>query len=295
VRIVSLLPSGTEIVFALGLGDQLRGVTFECDHPAAAREVPQVSGTALPTERELTPSEIDAEVSARARSGEPMYTLDVDRIRAIDPELIITQDLCRVCAVPSGAVEEALDVMGCRADVVSLDPHSLDDVIDGIGAVGLATGREARAEDLMAALRARVAAVRRRVAGRRPRVLALEWCDPPFSVGHWVPEMLAAAGAEPLLAHAAAPSRRIEWAEIARVDPEVVLVMPCGFDLEAAVEQSARVLERPELDSTSTVFCVDANAYFSRPGPRVVDGIEILADLFHPRDGGLPAGAARVR
>jgi iron complex transport system substrate-binding protein len=295
VRIVSLLPSGTEIVFALGLGDQLRGVTFECDHPAAARAVPQVSGTALPTGRRLTPSEIDAEVSARARSGEPLYTLDVARIRAIDPELIITQDLCRVCAVPSGAVEEALETIGCRADVVSLDPHSLDDVIDGVGAVGRATGTEARAEALMTGLRTRVDAVRRRVSRVRPRVLALEWCDPPFGVGHWVPEMLAASGAEPLLADPGAPSRRIEWREVAGVEPEIVIVMPCGFDLDAAVEQSALVLERPELDSASRVFCVDANAYFSRPGPRVVDGIEILADLFDPRDDLVPAGAARVR
>src|SRR5580700_10939246 len=178
VKIVSLLPSATEIVFALGLGESLRGVSFECDYPEPARSVPIVSGTALPTAGSLTALEIDAEVSARVAAGESIYTLDDAQIRAINPDLILAQDLCRVCAVPSGAVEEALGVIGCEADVVSLDPEGLDEVIACIGQVGRATRTEARAETLMSELRNRVEAVRARVQGlERPRVFVLEWPD----------------------------------------------------------------------------------------------------------------------
>ena len=174
MKIVSLLPSATEIVFALGLGEDLRGVSFECDYPEPARSVPVVSGTALPTDGSLSATEIDAEVSARVAAGESIYTLDDARIRAIDPDLILAQDLCQVCAVPSGAVEEALDVIGCHAHVVSLDPGRLDEVIECIGTVGAVTGTSTAADALMEGLRARVDAVRRRVRGRpRPRVLVL--------------------------------------------------------------------------------------------------------------------------
>ena len=168
MRIVSLLPSATEIVFALGLGEQLCGVSFECDYPPAARAVPVVSGTSLPTDGSLSAQEIDAAVSAQVAAGESIYTLDDARIRSIDPDLILAQDLCSVCAVPSGAVEEALGVIGCHSEVLSLDPGRLDEVIGSIGLVGGATGTEARALALMAELRARVDAVRRRVRGRRP-------------------------------------------------------------------------------------------------------------------------------
>lgn len=283
---MSLLPSATEIVFALGRGDRLRGVTFECDHPEPARAVPQVSGTALATDGSLTPEQIDAQVAALVQAGEPIYTLDHDRIRAIAPDVILTQDLCRVCAVPSGAVDEALEVIGCRADVVSLDPHRLDDVIAAVGAVGRAVGAVDRAEALMADLRARVAAVTARVAGReRPRVLMLEWVDPPYSAGHWVPDMVEAAGGVSLLGEGGDRSRRLAWGEVAAVEPEVVVVMPCGFGLDDAVEQARGVLDRPELASARCVAAVDANGLFSRPGPRVVDGVEALAALLHPGTG----------
>ena len=189
MKIVSLLPSATEIVYALGLGEDLRGVSFECDYPEAARSVPVVSGTALPRTGRSVRGRSMPQVSARVAAGESIYTLDDARIRAIDPDLILAQDLCQVCAVPSGAVEEALDVIGCHAEVVSLDPGRLDEVIGCIGLVGAATGASARADALMERLRARVEAVRRRVRGRvRPRVLVLEWSDPPFNGGHWVPD-----------------------------------------------------------------------------------------------------------
>jgi iron complex transport system substrate-binding protein len=297
VKIVSLLPSATEIVFALGLGDQLEGVSFECDYPPAAREVPIVSGTVLDTDGDRDAAQVDAEVSALVASGESIYTLDDARIRAIAPDVILAQDLCRVCAVPSGAVEEALDVIGCRADVVSLDPDGLDEVIACIGQVGRATGTEARADALMGELRGRVATVRARVVGRRrPRVFVLEWPDPPFNAGHWVPEMVDAAGGVPVLAEARARSRRLEWEEIAAEEIDVTVFSPCGFDLAGSVEQAASFLERPEASRLGRVVAVDANAFFSRPGPRVVDGVELLAELLHPeRPAPLPAGTHELR
>jgi iron complex transport system substrate-binding protein len=293
VKIVSLLPSATEIVFALGLGDQLEGVSFECDYPPEARDVPIVSGTVLQVEEERDAAQVDAEVSALIAAGESIYTLDDARIRSINPDVILAQDLCQVCAVPSGAVEEALGVIGCHADVVSLDPEGLDEVIACVGQVGRATGTEERAEALMDALRGRVAAVRARVAGKpRPRVFVLEWPDPPFNAGHWVPEMVDAAGGEPVLAEARARSRRLSWEEIAAADIDITVFSPCGFDLAGAVEQATAFLERPEVPRLGRMVAVDANAFFSRPGPRVVDGVELLAELLHPeRSGFLPDGA----
>jgi iron complex transport system substrate-binding protein len=283
MRIISLLPSATEIVFALGLGDELAGVSFECDYPPAARAVPVVSGTALPTDGSLTAEQIDTEVSARVAAGESIYTLDAPRIRTIDPDVILAQDLCQVCAVPSGAVQDALAVIGCHAEVVSLDPGRLDEVIDCIGLVGRATKTDQAAEVLMADLRRRVAVVRRRVEGRlRPRVFALEWSDPPFNGGHWVPEMIEASGGLPVLAASGERSRRLAWEEIAAERIDVTVFMPCGFDLNGAVEQAGSLLGRPEVATLGRIYAVDANACFSRPGPRVVDGVELLAELLHP-------------
>jgi iron complex transport system substrate-binding protein len=295
MRIVSLLPSATEIVYALGLGDQLCGVSFECDYPDAARSVPIISGTALPTDGSLSAQEIDSEVSALVAAGSSIYTLDAARLRAIDPDLILAQDLCQVCAVPSGAVEEALDVIGCHAAVLSLDPSRLDDVIDGIGEVGRVTGTHERAAAVMADLHRRLQAVRARVTGRpRPRVLVLEWADPPFNAGHWVPDMIAAAGGDPVLATPGERSRRLGWEEIAAERVDVTVFSPCGFDLEGAVAQAPTFLSRPEADGLGTVFAVDANAHFSRPGPRVVDGVELLAVLLHdPAPDAIPSARAR--
>jgi iron complex transport system substrate-binding protein len=296
MKIVSLLPSATEIVYALGLGEDLRGVSFECDYPEQARSVPIISGTALPTDGSLTAQEIDAAVSERVAAGESIYTLDDARLRAIDPDLILAQDLCRVCAVPSGAVEEALDVIGCHAQVVSLDPGRLDEVIACVGSVGAATGTTARADALMAALRGRVEAVRRRTRGRgRPRVLVLEWADPPFNAGHWVPDQVAAAGGEPVLAEAGARSRRLTWDEVAAEAVDVTVFMPCGFDLAGAVAQAPTLLARPEVEGLGRIVAVDANSYFSRPGPRVVDGVELLERLLHGPPGSDVPGAQAVR
>jgi len=296
ITIVSLLPSATEIVFALGLGDALEGVTHECDFPTEARSKRIVSGTALP-DRTLTAREIDDIVSASVQSGAPIYTLDTSAIRAIGPDLILTQDLCEVCAVPSGAVEDALERLGCRAEVVTLDPTGVDDVIAGIGAVGTATGTTARAGKLMTDLRARVDAVQVAVEGRpRRRTLALEWSDPPFSAGHWVPEMITAAGGESLLGEPGVRSRRLSWSEIGTAAPDVLMFMPCGYGLDQAATEGAALLDVAELAAVPEIYALPADALFSRPGPRVVDGIELLASLLHPEAGAAapPDGARAI-
>jgi iron complex transport system substrate-binding protein len=294
VRIVSLLPSATEIVFELGLGDHLCGVSFECDYPEAARSVPVISGTALPTDGSLSAQQIDTEVSSRVAAGLSIYTLDDARLRAIDPDVILAQDLCRVCAVPSGAVEEALDVIGCHALVVSLDPSRLDEVIEGIGTVGSATGARERAAVVMADLRRRLRLVREKVVGEpRPRVLVLEWPDPLFNAGHWVPDMVTAAGGTPVLASAGEASHRMSWGEIHSEHVDVTIFSPCGFDLDGALAQSGTLLSQPEAAGLGRVYAVDANAHFSRPGPRVVDGVELLATVLHGCESEIPPERAR--
>jgi iron complex transport system substrate-binding protein len=294
VKIVSLLPSATEIVYQLGLGPQLCGVSFECDYPEEARSVPVISGTSLPADVPLSAQEIDAEVSTRVAAGKSLYTLDDARLRDISPDLILAQDLCRVCAVPSGAVEDALEVIGCHAQVVSLDPNRLDEVIDCIGTVGRATGTQEMAEALMTDLRRRVELVRRRVAGMpQTRVLVVEWPAPLFNGGHWVPDMVAAAGGVALLAEAGQPSRRVSWEEVEAEEVEVTVFAPCGYDLAGAVREADALLRRPGAAATlGRVYAVDANAHFSRPGPRVVEGVELLATLLHGDADDIPGDRA---
>ena len=299
MKIVSLLPSATEIVFALGLGDSLAGVSFECDHPAKAREKAVVSGTALAADLGSAGA-IDAAVREQLAAGEPIYTLERDRLAEIQPDLILAQDLCEVCAVPSGAIDEALEQLGCTSRVLSLDPVTLDDVIDTVTEVGAATGTEARAAGLVAALHDRVADVRdalRRVPRPRPRVLPLEWSDPPFSAGHWVPDMVDAAGGQCLLAPPGTRSRALSWDEVAASQPDVVVFAPCGHHLDAAVAAATPLLEQPALAAAAQFWVVDADSYFSRPGPRVVDGVELLASILHPDRVGAPdpADATRLR
>ena len=252
-----------------------------------------MSRSALPPVAE--PAEIDRLVSASIGGGQPIYRLDTDAIRNLRPDLVLSQDLCAVCAVPSGQVNQALDVLGCQAEVISLDPSSLEEVLDGVLQVGKAAGAEQRAHEVVAGLRDRLASVQGAMEGlERPRVFALEWGDPPYNGGHWVPEMLQVAGGEPVLACPGAPSVRVTWAQIAAVAPQVVVFMPCGYGLQAAVEEASRtLLGRPELAGVEAIVAVDASAYCSRPGPRLVDGVEILAAALHPeRLPPPPAGTA---
>lgn len=289
MKIASLLPSATEIVYALGLGDDLVGVTDECDHPAEAVTKPVISRSTLPQGRIQTPREIDDAVRTGVAASQPPYQLDTDLLRRERPDVLLTQDLCRVCAVPSGQVKAALDAIGLPdAKVLTLDPQTLDEVIATIGVVGEALDRMERAQDLMGSLRERVGAVKQ-TAKRVPTVsvFALEWSDPPFSAGHWVPDMIEAVGGTPVLAEKGQPSRETAWHEIRAAAPEVIVFMPCGYYLEEAEEEAERFLDQPEFADTpavrnGTIFAVDATSFFSRPGPRIVDGLEILAWTVHP-------------
>jgi iron complex transport system substrate-binding protein len=287
MKIVSLLPSATEIVYALDLDDDLVGVSCDCDYPLDVSTKPVVSHSTMVT-ADNTPADIDREVRASVSASEPLYRLDRELVRTLQPDLILAQDLCRVCAVPSGHVTEALATIGCSSEVLSLDPHGLFDVLDDIGRVGRATGAEMSGDQLMHSLRSRIEMVREATASLDPvSVLALEWADPPFTGGHWIPEMVSLAGGRELLGVAGAPSRSCTWTEIAEADPEVVVFMPCGFGLDEAVEQASALFDVPEFEALSAarnerVLAVDGSSYFSRPGPRLVDGLEILAWALHP-------------
>ncbi len=279
MRLVSLLPSATEIVYALGLADQLVGVTFECDEPASARRDKTVVVGGRDTSG-MTPAEIDAYVRTRAAAGEDLYHLHRDALAGLDPDLILTQDLCWVCALPSSTVSEALGYLGCTADVLALDPHTLADVLESIAQVGARTGVAERAAGLVAALQERLDRVAAAVAGRpRPRVAVVEWVDPPFPGGHWVPDLVVAAGGEPVAALPGERSRAISWDEIAAAEPDVVLVCPCGFHLDGAAEQAALVAAALPAPA---VWAIDGDGLIVRPGPRLVDGVEALAAVLHP-------------
>jgi iron complex transport system substrate-binding protein len=279
VRLVSLLPSATEIVYSLGLGDDLVGVTFECDEPPSARSDKEVVVGGRDTSG-MTPADIDRYVRDQLANGEDLYTLHADALARLRPDLILTQDLCRVCALPSGHVSEALDYLGCRADVLSLDPYTLDEVLGTILAVGERTGAADRAERVVAGLRSRLARLAARVAGRpRPRVALVEWVDPPFAAGHWIPDLVTAAGGEPVAARPGQRSAELTWPEIAAAGPDLVIVAPCGYHLAGAVAQAAAVTAAlPGVP----VWAIDGDSLVVRPGPRLVDGAEAIAAILHP-------------
>jgi iron complex transport system substrate-binding protein len=288
MRIVSLLPSATEIVYALGLGDSLDAVTFECDHPSEARSKPVVSDSALPQDRPLSARETDRLVGEFMERGEPIYTLDRDLLAQIQPDLVITQDVCKVCAVPTPQVKQVLKELGLKPKVLSLDPHTLDDVVDSIAAVGRATGTAERAGDLTARLRARIDVVKRRAMPLPTiRALCLDWGDPPYVAGHWVPNMVEVAGGSNALSAPGKASTKVTWHQVSAALPEVIVFMPCGYYLEDAEAEAEMLGRLPDFAETSAartgaVYAVDATSYFSRPGPRIVDGLEILAWAIHP-------------
>ena len=291
MRVVSLLPSTTEILFAIGAGDDVVGVTFECDHPAEARSRRIVSTSTLP--EGLSPAEIDLEVKARMAAGEDLYRLEEGALRDLDPDVVVTQDLCAVCAVDVGEVDEALDHLGCRAEVVTVDPMGLDEVLRSIEVLGAVTGREEAARRLVASLRDRLAAVAAAVAGRpRPRVAVLEWTEPYFCAGHWVPDLVDAGGGEPVLAAPGARSHQIDPASVVSADPDLVVVAPCGYRLAGACELAERLVASGALPARADVWAVDADALFVRPGPRVVEGVEAVAGICHPEAWALPPGSA---
>ena len=291
--IASLIPSATEIVLALGLGDRLVGVTFECDYPPDPRVGREVLVGGLDTHG-LDAAQIDALVRGRIATGELLYMLDAERFRRVDPAVVLTQDLCRVCALPSGDVESAMQSIGCTANVLTLDPHTIAEVLDTIRAVGDACGVQDRAEALVSSLEGRIAAVRESVRGcPRRRVFVLEWPDPPFVAGHWVPELVQIAGGDAVLAAPGGRSVTTTWEAIAASAPDVVIVASCGFDLDGAAVHARELLDR--MPGAAEVWAIDANGLVVRPGPRLVDGIETLAALLHGVGPLNPTAAVRIR
>ena len=281
MRIVSLLPSTTEILFALGAGDDVVGVTFECDFPPEARDRTIVSTSAMP--EGLGPAEIDQYVVQAMARGDDLYHLDEGALAGLDADLVVTQDLCAVCAVDVTVVDDALAHLGCTAEVLTIDPHTLEEVFGSVETLGAATGRQDAARSLVEAQRERLTAVAARIAGRpRPRVLLLEWTDPPFAPGHWIPEMVSLAGGEPVLGTAGEKSRRVTWEQVHEARPEVVVVAPCGYDRDGAGALRDELVTSGVLPAGVPVHAVDANASWARPGTRLVDGVEELAGLLHP-------------
>jgi iron complex transport system substrate-binding protein len=296
-RIVSMLASGTEIVHALGLGARLVGISHECDHPPELMDRPRLSRPRFDP-GSLDSAEIDRAVRRAMEEHGSVYELDGAMLSRLDPGLILTQAVCEVCAVPAPGVREVVRALGLAARVLSLDAHTLDDILATIRAVGGAAGESARADGLAGSLADRLARVRDRVAGlKRPRVLGIEWLDPPFIPGHWVPEMIEIAGGECVAGRVGEPSREVGWEELSGLDPDVLLIMPCGYGLDAARADADRhaVRLRAVADralATGRSFVVDASSYFNRSGPRAVDGVEILAGILHPESAPRPPAAA---
>ncbi len=287
MRICSLLPSATEILYALGLGDCVVGVTHECDFPPEAARKPFLIRPRV--DPKASPAETDRLVAEIIARGESIYSVDAELLTSLSPDLIVTQDLCHVCAASPDDLASALTRFEKRPEVLSLTPRSLAEVWANVRSVGEATGRQREAEALADSLDQRVAAIEAtaRRASSRPRVLCLEWLDPYYVGGHWVPEMVAKAGGQDVLGREREPSYRVTPEEIAAARPEVIVVMPCGYDVArtAAEFRQMQISEAwKDLPAVrnGAIFAVDANSYFSRPGPRLADGIAILAHILHP-------------
>jgi iron complex transport system substrate-binding protein len=281
MRIVSLVPSATEMLFALGLGDQVVAVTHECDYPPAVRELRRVTRDLLPAG--LSAAQIDAAVKERTLRGESIYELDTDALQELSPDLIVTQALCAVCAVSYDDVRAIAETLESRPRVISLDPQTVGEVLGDARTLAAATDSREAAAKLVRDSAGRIDRVRLRVRGqRRPRVLALEWLDPPFAAGHWVPQLIEFAGGEDVLGFAGERSEERTWEEVIATNPDIVVVMPCGYDAEIAHREAEMHREQLADVGAGEVVAVNASALFSRPGPRIVDGLELLAHIIHP-------------
>lgn len=281
MRIVSLVPSATEMLFALGLMDEVVAVTHECDYPPTAATLPRVTRDRLPAG--LTTAQIDAAVKERTLKGESIYELDTALLHELQPDLIITQALCKVCAVSVDDVRAVAEEIDSQPMVVALDPHTLGEVLGDARTIAQATDAKDAAVDLIREAATRIDRIRLLVRGaRRPRVVALDWLDPPYAAGHWTPQMIDYAGGEDVLGFAGEGSQEQAWELVAATEPDIVIVMPCGFDAEIAHREAELHREQLAALGAGEVIAVDAAAYFSRPGPRLVDGLELLAYLIHP-------------
>ncbi|MDQ3942138.1 MAG: cobalamin-binding protein [Actinomycetota bacterium] len=301
MRVISLLPSATEIVHFVGVGDALVGVTHECDYPEGVESLPKLTDTPI-DQRALTSAEIDAAIGKRLTDTGSIYSLDAELLEELEPDLILTQGLCEVCAVSLSVVGQAVDRLPRKPRILSMNPTSLGEVLEAAIEVGDALGCGEEAREKVAVLKKRLARVREAVMGLpRPRVGCIEWLDPLFSAGHWVPEMVRLAGGEELFAEAGEPSARLS-PEVFEAAPEVVVLMPCGFDAARTLREAPILTKLPGWDDlppvkSGRVWAVDANSYFSRPAPRLVEGVEILARILHPEafpDAPKPEDAARL-
>ena len=297
-RVISLLPSATEILFAIGAGDRVVGVTHECDHPDVARSLPRVTSSVLATDG-VAPSEIDRHIHAARHAGSSIYHLDEAELERLEPDLIVTQELCAVCAVAYSDVRRAVRRLPGDVPVLSLEPRSVEEICASIEEVGAATRSGDGATTTAAAMRRRVAEIAALdPLEHRPRVVCIEWTDPLMVGGHWVPEMVRLAGGVDVLGVEGEPSRYVSWDEVVDANPDVMVVMPCGYDLPRTLELVPEVASRPgfkELQCTlaGRVLAADGSAYFSRPGPRIVHGLEILASAIRAvPDDPAPGGAA---
>jgi len=282
MQICSFLPSATEMLYALGLGDSVAGVTFECDFPPEATRRAVVVNTNL--DHHLTSAEIDRNVNQYSSHGESLYRVDIPKLEAIKPDLIVTQELCDVCAISTSYVAKAVDQLSSKPQVLSLTPHTLEDVLQDVLRVGEATDRDTEAREVVTSLRERISNIGQRTKPQKPTVVCLEWLSPPFNGGHWIPEMIALAGGLDPLGKLGKDSYRMEWEQVLQVDPDVVLVMPCGHNLERSVEeyhatQFPEGWKQVKAVRNGRVYAVNASAYFSRPGPRLVTGLEIMHSL----------------
>jgi len=282
MRIVSLVPHATELLFALGLGPQVVAVTHECDHPPAAIELPRVTRDVLPAG--LSAGQIDAAVRERTLEGEAIYELDREALAALEPELIVTQALCPVCAVSYEEVAELAGRLPSRPRVIALDPKTLEETLGDVATLAEATGHDAQGRALVRDAEERIKRITEAVHGQpRPRVAALEWLDPVFAAGHWTPQLIELAGGEDVLAEAGGPSRTVSWQDVAAAEPEVVIVMPCGYDAPRAHAEAISYASELAGLGAGRIVAVNASAYFSRPGPRLIDGLELLGHILHPR------------
>jgi iron complex transport system substrate-binding protein len=281
MRIVSLVPHATELLFALGLGDQVVAVTHECDFPAAARSLPQITRDVLPAG--LSAGEIDAAVRERTERGEAIYELDADRLHELEPDLIVTQELCPVCAVSIDDVRAVAGTIPSQPRVVALDPHTLGESFGDVRTIAQLTQTREAALDLVARQRARVDAVRLAVRkAERIPVAAIEWFDPVFVAGHWTPQIVDLAGGIDVLGFPGEHSQQTTWETVAAAGPRVVVAMPCGYDAERSLAEASAQADALRSVGAERVVAVDASAYFSRPGPRLVDGLELMAHILHP-------------
>ena len=303
MRICSLVPAATEILFGLGLGDSVVGVTHECDWPPEAAAKPVVTASLIQT-GDLSSGEIDRVVAETARDGRPLYAIEEERWAEVEADVVVMQELCDVCAVTTDQVEGILKARPLDVEVLDFSPSTLEDIGESISAIGVRLGAEGEAEELAAGMRSRLDRVASALAGveTSPRVFVTEWLEPPYSAGHWVPDMISAAGGIDVAGTSGEPSHRMRWPDVAALEPDVVVLAPCGFDLDRTLSEvvpldlSAHLLGTPARQE-SAVFAVDANAMFSRPSPRVVDGVELMAHLLHPGeypDPGAPWSRVRL-